>query len=115
MLKQNNQTVSYLNPNPKCNYAVFIGKTNAPGITSGANKKGDIIIKYIPKWYMINVDDEVITSGMDDIFPKGIKVGIITSIKELPNTKIATIKPYAKVLSKKNFYLINKDFNKKPL
>lgn len=107
VLKQNEQTIAYLNSNPKCNYAVFIGISKAPGITSGADKAGNIIIKHIPKWYGINIDDKVITSGMDNIFSLGIKVGEVIDIKELSNTKTAIVKPYAKVLSKKHFYLIN--------
>jgi rod shape-determining protein MreC len=106
VLTQNNKTIGYLNSNPKCNYAVFIGANKAPAITSGTTKTGDIIVQYIPKWYDVNINDKVITSGMDGIFPIGIKVGIVTNIKELSNTKTATIKPYTKVLSKKYFYIV---------
>jgi len=111
VLRQNNQTVSYLNTNSKCNYAVFIGKQQAPGITSGITKNGNLLLKYVPKWYTINKDEEVITSGQDDIFPQGIKVGKVLFVKELVNTKNVIIKPYANVLSKRYFYIIDVNSN----
>ena len=106
VIRKEDKTIAYLNPNKKCNYAVFIGEKRAPGITSGADKNGDIIIKHIPKWYNISINDIVLTSGMDNIFPYGIKVGYVTSIKELVNTKMVTVKPYTNVLSRKYFYII---------
>lgn len=106
VMNKNNQTIAFLNPNEKCNYAVFIGEQRAPGVTAGVNKEGNIIIKHIPKWYNINKEDVVVTSGMDNIFPYGMKVGFILSIKELVNTKMAIIKPYSHVLSRKYFYII---------
>jgi rod shape-determining protein MreC len=106
VMNKNDQTNAYLNPNEKCNYAVFIGEQRAPGITSGVDKNGDMIIEHIPKWHDIKEEDVVVTSGMDDIFPYGIKVGFVISIKELVNTKMAIIKPYSNVLSRKYFYII---------
>ena len=41
---------------------------------------------------------------MDNIFFEGLKVGRITEITDLPDMKIATVKPYANVLQKKFFY-----------
>ena len=31
LIKKENYPLGYLNKNPKCNYAVYIGKENAPG------------------------------------------------------------------------------------
>ena len=36
-----------------------------------------LVAKYIPSWMNIYIGDEVITSGMDDIFPQGLKLGKI--------------------------------------
>ncbi|MDD2698601.1 MAG: rod shape-determining protein MreC [Arcobacteraceae bacterium] len=107
----NNLTIGYLNTNEKSNYAVFIGDTNAPGITSGADENGYILIQHIPKWYGIKVNDEVVTSGMDEIFPYGVKVGRVVGTKDLLNTKMAIVKPYAFVTSKRYFYIITKTTN----
>lgn len=51
-----------------------------------------------------NVGDEVITSGMDNIFYEGLRVGKVVEIKDFPEMKIATIQPYAKPLKKRFFY-----------
>ena len=108
VIQQDNQIIAYLNNNEKCNYAVFIGKNNIPGITSGTNNKNSLIIKYIPKWNEIKVGDEVYTSGMDDIFPSGLKVGIVLKVETNSNTQTAYIKPSVDVLEKKYFYILHK-------
>ncbi|MCI0500878.1 MAG: rod shape-determining protein MreC [Epsilonproteobacteria bacterium] len=104
----NNLSIGYLNTNEKSNYAVFIGDINAPGITSGADENGYILIQHIPKWYTLKVNDEVVTSGMDEIFPYGVKVGRVVGSKDLLHTKMAIVKPYAFVTSKRYFYIITK-------
>ena len=106
--KKGIEYIGYLNHNPKSNYAVYIGKNNAPGITHGIPHNENIKIKFIPLWQNINIGDKVITSGMDNIFPYGIKVGYVSSIKKLSTTQEAFVKPYAKVYSQKYFYILNK-------
>lgn len=106
LIKKEKQLLGYLNKNPKCNYAVYIGEENAPGITSGMDKKGSLIIKHIPKWKNINISDEIITSGMDNIFPFGIKVAKVTAIQKGENTNTVYALPYAEPLGKRYFYII---------
>jgi len=108
VVQEYNKVVAYLNPNEKCNYAVFIGDNLAPGITSGINENGEIIIKHIPIWHKVELNDAVITSGMDNIFPKGLKLGVVSSIKNNSTTKTIYIKAYKSILSNKYFYIINK-------
>ncbi len=102
---KNNQLIGYLNHNKKCNYAVYIGKKLIPGIFQGNGKKENITIKHIPIWQKINIDDDVITSGMDNIFYKGIKVGRVIKIKSLSDTQEVIVEPYANVYNKKYFYI----------
>jgi len=103
--------VAYLNNNTKCNYAVIIGKNKASAITSGMTSSGYIILKYIPLWKQIYIDDKVITSGMDGIFPYGINVGIITKITKDDTTQTAYLKPFAKVFGVRNFLIYKKNKN----
>jgi len=110
VFNKNKKTVAYLNKNKKCNYTVFIGKNNTPGITSGITENGNLIIKFVPIWKEIEINDEVITSSMDSIFPYGIKVGKVVDIKVYENTKEVLVKPYAKTLGERNFF-ITKDIN----
>jgi rod shape-determining protein MreC len=105
-LKQNNKTIALLNQNKKCNYTVFIGEKQISGITSGATRDNKMLIRFIPIWKHINIGDEVITSGMDKIFPYGIKVGKVLSIKSKENTQEVLIKPYATTLNTRYFYII---------
>jgi len=107
-INKNNQAVGYLNHHPKSNYAVFIGKNKVPGITHGNKNEKYITIKFIPLWQQININDEVITSGMDNIFPKGIKVGRVIKIKKLSTTAEAFVEPYANVYNKNYFYIYSK-------
>ena len=106
--KKGIEYIGYLNHNPESNYAVYIGENNVPGITHGIPHNENIKIKFIPLWQNINIGDKVITSGMDNIFPYGIKVGYVSSIKKLSTTQEAFVKPYAKVYSQKYFYILNK-------
>jgi len=105
VLSKFDKTIAYLNQNKKSNYTVYIGEENAPGITSGTNYDGNIIIKYVPIWKNIKLDDEVITSSMDSIFPYGIKVGKVVEIINHENTNEVIVQPYAKTLGSREFYL----------
>jgi rod shape-determining protein MreC len=107
VLLKNEKSIAYLNENKKCNYTVFIGENDTPGITSGVTDDGKIIIKYVPIWKEIDMDDEVITSSMDSIFPYGIKVGKVVDIKVFENTKEVLVKPYAKTLGERNFFIVH--------
>lgn len=104
-INKNGNSIGLLNGNKDCSYAVFIGANKIPGIvTSSVDNKEELFIKFIPLWSEIAKGDEVVTSGMDNIFFEGLKVGRIEEIKILPEMKIATVKPYINVLKKKYFY-----------
>ncbi|BAK74608.1 MAG: rod shape-determining protein MreC [Arcobacter sp.] len=120
VVNKNGRAVGLLNGNKDCSYAVFIGEGKNPGIITAGETPDELLIKFIPIWSEINKGDEVITSGMDNIFYEGLKVGRIIEITNLPDMKIATVKPYVNVLKKKYFYtykninnLENKEENSK--
>ena len=104
VVNKDGRSVGLLNGNKDSSYAVFIGEGKAPGIVTASKTQDELLIKYIPIWAEINKGDEVITSGMDNIFFEGLKVGTIVEITNLPDMKIATVKPYVNVLKKKYFY-----------
>jgi len=112
IVNKNGRSVGLLNGNKDCSYAVFIGESKSPGIITSSENGNELEIKYIPIWAEINKGDEVITSGMDDIFFEGLKVGRVIEILNLPDMKIAKVKPYVNVLKKKYFYTY-KNINEK--
>lgn len=108
VVNQDGRSVALLNGNKDCSYAVFIGGYKAPGIVTSAKDGKNLKVKYIPVWADINEGDEVITSGMDDIFFEGLKVGRVKRVQKLQDMQIATVEPYAEVLQKKYFYTYEK-------
>ncbi len=63
-------------------------------------------MKYIPIWIEINLGDEVITSGMDNIFFKGLKVGKVVSINKMADQQEAFIKKVRAEIERKDSSLI---------
>ena len=104
VINNNGKSVALLNGNEKCTYAVFIGEEKVPGIIASASNKRHLEVQYIPIWVDIKKGDEVITSGMDNIFFEGLRVGKVLSVEKKQDMQIATISPYANVLEKKYFY-----------
>jgi len=99
--------LALLNGDPKCSYAVYVGKKKAPGIVMGKNDR-EMVVRYIPSWMSIEIGDEVMTSGLDGIFFAGVKVGVVTDVKTVHAYKEAVIKPYFNSLNPRYFYVIEK-------
>lgn len=112
VIKENKQTIAYFNNNQRANYTVFIGKNNISGITSGINFNGKLIIKYVPLWRDVNIGDKIVTSGLDNIFPFGIKVGTVISIEKNNMMQEILCEPYSNSIKQRYFYLYdsNKSF-----
>ena len=108
VIQKANKSQALLNGHEKSNYSVFIGKHRAPGIIHKNRHKDLLSIKYIPIWINIEIGDEVVTSGMDNIFFEGLKVGKVVKINKMQDQQEAYIKPYSKVLQKKYFYIYDK-------
>jgi rod shape-determining protein MreC len=100
-----NQPLALLNKDIKSTYSVYIGKDKAPGIVHGNNNQ-HLVVSFIPAWHKIEIGDEVITSGLDTIFFKGLKVGKVLSISQTQGYQSAVIEPYYKAKEPNYFYLI---------
>ena len=105
VIEKNGKPLGLLNKDIKSTYAVYIGKKKAPGIAHGNNSK-NLIIKFIPAWFTLKVGDEVITSGLDNIFFKGLKVGKVVSISSAGGYQNAIVEPYYEANNPNYFYLI---------
>jgi rod shape-determining protein MreC len=88
-----NQPMALLNGDPKSSYAVYVGPNRAPGIVHGSNAD-TLTVKYIPTWIKISVGDEVFTSGMDNLFFRGLRVGKIHAISLSQGYQNAVVTPY---------------------
>ncbi|WP_456451580.1 rod shape-determining protein MreC [Hydrogenimonas sp.] len=81
----------------ECNFAVYIGANRAPGIAMGATPR-TMVVKYIPEWMKVEPGDKVFTSGLDHLFPPGIPVGRVLSIRNMQGFKNADIELFGDTL-----------------
>jgi rod shape-determining protein MreC len=107
VIPQNGKALGLLNKDIQSSYAVFVGEKRAPGIAHGNNAE-NLVVKFIPAWFKIEVGDEVITSGLDEIFFKGLKVGRVISVKKSQGYQNALIKPYYESNDPNYFHMIKK-------
>jgi rod shape-determining protein MreC len=107
VIPKNGEPLGLLNRDIKSSYAVSVGNNHAPGIAHGNNDK-NIVIKFIPSWFNLKIGDEVVTSGLDDIFFKGLKVGYVVSIQKAQGYQNAIVNQYYKADDPNYFHLIRK-------
>jgi rod shape-determining protein MreC len=107
VVPKNGKALGLLNRDIQSSYAVFVGKRRAPGIAHGNNAK-NLVIKFIPAWFKIEEGDEVITSGLDQIFFKGLKVGRVLSVKKSQGYQNAIIEPYYESNDPNYFHMIKR-------
>ena len=107
VVSENGRPLGLLNKDIKSSYAVYVGDKKAPGIAHG-NNTDELIVKFIPAWFSINKGDKVITSGLDNIFFKGLKVGIVVSVTKSQGYQNAVIEPYYKANDPNYFHMIKK-------
>jgi rod shape-determining protein MreC len=105
VIPKNNLALGILNKDIQSTYAVYIGNDNAPGIAHGNNSE-NITVKFIPTWFKLNVGDEVVTSGLDKIFFKDLKVGKVISVTSSQGYQNAIVKPYYKSNQLSYFHII---------
>lgn len=104
---QNGKFEAFLNGDPKCSYGVYVGKSRAPGVVYGKNQD-KLVVKYIPTWMDVKVGDEVVTSGLDNIFFEGVRVGIVKSVNSDSAYKEVQVDGYYNPLSPNYFYVIER-------
>lgn len=107
VIPKNDKPLGLLNKDIKSSYAVFIGEEHAPGIAHGNNDEF-LVVKFIPAWFDIKKGDEVITSGLDNIFFKGLKVGRVISVNSAQGYQNAVVDPYYKANDPNYFHMIRK-------
>ncbi|MDR1554952.1 MAG: rod shape-determining protein MreC [Campylobacteraceae bacterium] len=103
----NQRALALLQYDPKSTFSVYIGNKKIKGIAFGANSK--IEVRYIPLWTEPKEGDEVITSGLDNIFFEGIKVGKVVNVQKDESYFMAIVKPYADISIPSFLHVVLKD------
>lgn len=57
-----------------------VGSSGALGVVTGSSKSDLLEMKYVPGSMAVQVGDQIFTTGQDDIYPAGLKVGEIVSV-----------------------------------
>jgi rod shape-determining protein MreC len=99
------QPVAILLPDSESIFSVLIGKDFIEGVAFGAGKY--IEIRYIPTYKDPKVGDEVVTSGYDNLFYHGIRVGEVIKIEKKLMYKVATVKPYLSLKKPRFLYAVD--------
>jgi rod shape-determining protein MreC len=66
---------------PNSGLDVLVQRTRARGIVSGSLEDGPIM-KYVKHSEDVQVGDRLVTSGLDGVFPKGMMVATVTSVRK---------------------------------
>jgi len=80
--------------------SVYLQSSRAEGILSGS-MDGVLYLEYIPLDVSVNLGDTVITSGTGGVYPKGIQIGVVSSV-EYTKTDVyqtITVRPFTRVAS----------------
>ncbi len=105
VISKDSKALALLNRDIKSAYAVYIGEKRSPGIVHGNNSEF-LVVNFIPEWFEIQIGDEVITSGLDNIFFKGLKVGKIISVTKSQGYQNAVVDQYYKSNEPSYYHLI---------
>lgn len=83
---------------PNLSVSCIVQRSRQEGLVCGT-LGSSLIMKYLPKDADIRVTDKIITSGLTEVYPKGLLVGIVVNVgEELSGlTRYAVIKPLVKL------------------
>ncbi len=70
-----------LSTDPRSNIDVLVERSRVKGVAEG-NGTGGLILKYIRQVDDIQVGDQILTSGISGVFPKGLVIGEVTRIEK---------------------------------
>jgi len=107
VVSHNERPLGLLNRDIKSSYSVYVGDQKAPGIAHG-NSTENLVVRFIPAWFSVKKGDEVLTSGLDNIFFKGLKVGTVLSVTKSQGYQNAVVIPYYKANDPNYFHMIKK-------
>lgn len=82
-----------------CSVGALLARTRARGVVAGSGEQASptgLTLNYVSNLEEIVEGDVIVTSGMDGIYPKGIAIGRVASVRNGPRLfKIITVEPAA--------------------
>jgi rod shape-determining protein MreC len=84
--------------NNDASLGVMIERTRSPGVLTGSGQ-AVLNLDYIANSEQVEIDDIVVTSGLDGLFPKGLRVGkVVQSQKGKAAFRVIRVEPFADLL-----------------
>jgi len=84
--------------NNDASLGVMIERTRSPGVLTGSGQPV-LNLDYIANSEQVEIDDVVVTSGLDGLFPKGLRVGkVVQSQKGKAAFRVIRVEPFADLL-----------------
>ncbi|MGI6240559.1 MAG: rod shape-determining protein MreC [Candidatus Omnitrophota bacterium] len=71
-------------PDPQCRVSALTANGRVQGVISGTGSE-ILQMKYLPIDSEITIGEEIITSGIESLFPKGIQIGTVVSLEKDPD------------------------------
>ena len=71
--------------------SIQVQRTGARALTEGSGASGGFYLSYFQKTNDLRIGDQVVTSGLDGVYPSGIFVGTVRTIKVDPQAAFMTV------------------------
>lgn len=71
--------------------SIQVQRTGVRALTEGSGASGGFYLSYFQKTNDLRIGDRVITSGLDGVYPPGVFVGTVQSIKADPQAAFMTV------------------------
>lgn len=82
-----------------CSVGALLARTRARGVVAGSGEQASptgLTLNYVSNLEDVVEGDLIVTSGMDGIYPKGIAIGRVASVRNGPRLfKLVTVEPAA--------------------
>lgn len=82
-----------------CSVGALLARTRTRGVVAGSGEQASptgLILNYVSNLEDVVEGDLIVTSGMDGIYPKGIAIGRVASVRNGPRLfKLITVEPAA--------------------
>jgi rod shape-determining protein MreC len=82
-----------------CSVGALLARTRARGVVAGSGEQASptgLTLNYVSNLEEVVEGDVIVTSGMDGIYPKGIAIGRVATVRNGPHLfKLVTVEPAA--------------------